>query len=161
MNGEENMSKKILATAVMALALVGCSGNQNSRPMNDFTFQGSYEKGSYEHFKQTAGDRVFFALASASLSKEARVALDQQVAWLNEYPNTMFTVEGHADERGTSEYNLALGDRRAHAVRRYILGKGIAQSRISTVSFGKERPDVMGHNEAAWSMNRRSVTIVH
>lgn len=155
------MSKKILATAVMALALVGCSKNKEPRPMNDFTFQGTYEEGSYEHFKQTAGDRVFFALASSQLSSAARADLDKQVEWLNKYPNTLFTVEGHADERGTSEYNLALGDRRAHAVRKYLLGKGVSKARISTVSFGKERPDVMGHNEAAWAQNRRSVTVVH
>lgn len=155
------MSKKLLATACMALALVGCSKKNEPRPMNDFTFQGAYEEGSYEHFKQTAGDRVFFSLASSNLSKDARADLDKQVDWLNKYPNTLFTVEGHADERGTTQYNLALGDRRASAVRSYLLSKGISNARISTVSFGKERPDVMGQNEAAWSKNRRAVTVVH
>lgn len=155
------MSKKILATAFMALALVGCNKKNEPRPMNDFTFQGAYEKGSYEDFKQTAGDRVFFALASSNLSGDARAELDKQVAWLKQYPNTLFTIEGHADERGTSQYNLALGDRRAFAVRQYILNAGIAKDRISMVSFGKERPAVMGHNEAAWAQNRRSVTVVH
>ena len=155
------MYKKLLSAAAMTLALVGCDKGNNAKPMNDFTFQGSYEPGSYEDFKQTAGDRVLFALASSNLSKAAKADLDKQVEWLNKYPNTIFTLEGHADERGTSEYNLALGDRRAHSVRKHILGKGISQSRISTVSFGKERPGVMGHNQAAWAQNRRAVTVIH
>ena len=155
------MYKKLISAAAMTLALVGCDRNNDPKPMNDFTFQGTYEAGSYEDFKQNAGDRVFFALASSYLSKDSKAALDKQIEWLNKYPNTIFTVEGHADERGTSEYNLALGDRRAHSVRKHILSKGVSKARISTVSFGKERPDVTGHNEAAWSKNRRAVTVVH
>lgn len=155
------MYKKLMSAAAMTLALVGCDKGNDPKPMNDFTFQGAYEPGSYEDFKQNAGDRVFFALASSNLSKDSKDALDKQIEWLNKYPNTIFTVEGHADERGTSEYNLALGDRRAHAVRRHILAKGVSKARISTVSFGKERPDVTGHNEAAWSKNRRAVTVIH
>ncbi len=155
------MYKKLLSVAAMTLALVGCSKNNDPKPMNDFTFQGVYEEGSYEHFKQIAGDRVMFALASSSLSNSAKGALDKQVSWLNKYPKSIFTVEGHADERGTSEYNLALGDRRAHSVRKHMLANGISNTRISTVSFGKERPDVMGHNEGAWSQNRRAVTVIH
>ncbi len=155
------MYKKLISAAAMTLALVGCDRNNDPKPMNDFTFQGTYEPGSYEDFKQNAGDRVFFALASSNLSKDSKAALDKQIEWLNKYPNTIFTIEGHADERGTSEYNLALGDRRAHSVRRYILAKDISKARISTVSFGKERPDVTGNNEAAWSKNRRAVTVIH
>ena len=155
------MYKKLLGAAAMTLALVGCDKGNDVKPMNDFTFQGAYEPGSYEDFKQVSGDRVFFALASSNLSKAAKADLDKQVEWLNKYPNTIFTVEGHADERGTSEYNLALGDRRAHSVRKHVLAKGISKSRISTVSFGKERPDVMGHNQAAWAKNRRAVTVIH
>jgi len=155
------MYKKILSAAAMTLALVGCDKSNDPKPMNDFTFQGAYEPGSYEDFKQVAGDRVLFALASSNLSKDSKAMLDKQVDWLNKYPDTIFTVEGHADERGTSEYNLALGDRRAHSVRKHILGKGVSKSRISTVSFGKERPDVMGHNQAAWAKNRRAVTVIH
>ncbi len=155
------MYKKLMSAAAMTLALVGCDKNNDPKPMNDFTFQGAYEPGSYEDFKQNSGDRVFFALASARLSSDAKSALDKQIAWLNKYPNTIFTIEGHADERGTSEYNLALGDRRAFSVRKHILAKGVSKARISTVSFGKERPDVTGHNEAAWSKNRRAVTVIH
>ncbi len=155
------MYKKLLGAAAMTLALVGCDKGNDAKPMNDFTFQGAYEPGSYEDFKQNAGDRVFFALASSRLSSAAKADLNKQVDWLNKYPNTIFTVEGHADERGTSEYNLALGDRRAHSVRKHILASGVSKSRISTVSFGKERPDVMGHNEAAWGKNRRAVTVIH
>lgn len=155
------MYKKLLGAAAMTLALVGCDKSNDPKPMNEFTFQGAYEPGTYEDFKQNAGDRVFFALASSHLSKETKDDLNKQIDWLNKYPNTIFTVEGHADERGTSEYNLALGDRRAHSIRRYILGQGVSKARISTVSFGKERPDVMGHNNAAWSKNRRAVTVIH
>lgn len=153
--------KKILGVAAIALALTGCNKNTGPSPMNDFTFQGAYENGSHEHFKQVAGDRVHFGLASASLSADARAMIDKQIAWLNQNADTMFTVEGHADERGSTQYNLALGDRRAHAVRRYMAAKGIAESRMSTVSFGKERPAVMGHNQAAWKQNRRAVTVIH
>lgn len=155
------MYKKLISAAAMTLALVGCDRNNGPNPMNEFTFQGTYEAGSYEDFKQNAGDRIFFALASSNLSSNAKTALDKQIAWLNQYPDTIFTIEGHADERGTSGYNLALGDRRAHSVRKHILGKGVSKSRISTVSFGKERPDVVGHNQAAWAKNRRAVTVIH
>lgn len=155
------MYKKILSIAVLSVGLIGCDRDNGPAPMNDFTFQGAYEPGSYEDFKQTAGDRVFFGLASSNLTNESKSALDKQVAWLQQNADKMFTVEGHCDERGTSEYNLALGDRRAYSVRKYVLGKGVDKKRISTVSFGKERPDSMEHNEAAWSKNRRSVTVVH
>lgn len=155
------MYKKLLGAAAMTLALVACDKDNGPAPMNDFTFQGSFEPGTYEDFKHTAGDHVYFALNSSNLSKEAKADLDKQVDWLKKYPKTIFTVEGHADERGTSEYNLALGDRRAHAVRKHIVGAGVSEERISTVSFGKERPDAIGHNEGAWAKNRRAVSVVH
>lgn len=153
------MYKKLISAAAMTIALVGCD-KSNDGKMNDYTFQGAFEPGSYEDFKQTAGDRVFFSTNGTSLSADAKGTLDKQVEWLNKYPNTVFTVEGHCDERGTSEYNLGLGERRAHSVRKYLGGKGLGDARMNTVSFGKERPDDAGHNEAAWSKNRRAVTVV-
>ena len=107
-----------------------------------------------------AGDRVFFDFNSAVLTAEAQQTLTQQSAWLRNHPEKNVTLEGHCDERGTREYNLALGDRRANAAKNYLITLGIGASRISTISYGKERPAVEGHNEWAWSQNRRTVTIV-
>lgn len=153
--------KKLISVAALALGLAACDKSDEPTPMNDYTSQGTFEPGSYEDFKHTAGDRVFFSTNGSNLSKEAKADLDKQVEWLKKYADKNITVEGHCDERGTSEYNLGLGDRRAFSVRNYMKHHGISESRISTVSFGKERPDVMGHNEASWSKNRRAVTVVH
>ncbi|MCB9983511.1 MAG: peptidoglycan-associated lipoprotein Pal [Rhodospirillales bacterium] len=106
------------------------------------------------------GDRIFFGTDRYDLSGEARQTLDKQAAWLEQYPSLNVTVEGHADERGTREYNLALGERRANSVRNYLSALGIAPSRIQTISYGKERPAVPGADESAWAQNRRSVTKV-
>ena len=107
------------------------------------------------------GDRIFFDTDSYSLSPEARQTLDAQATWLRQYPNVTIIVEGHADERGTREYNLALGERRANAVRNYLSAFGLAPLRVNTVSYGKERPAAPGANEAAWLQNRRAVTKVN
>lgn len=106
------------------------------------------------------GDRVFFGYDRYDLSPEARVNLEQQAQWLAQYPSIGITVEGHADERGTREYNLALGERRANSVRNYLVALGVQPYRIEVISFGKERPAVPGSNETAWAQNRRSVTKV-
>ncbi|MFN3944227.1 MAG: peptidoglycan-associated lipoprotein Pal [Allosphingosinicella sp.] len=117
--------------------------------------------GSRADFLQNVrSDRVFFAFDSYSLDAEARGVLDQQAQWLTRNPNVRVTIEGHADERGTREYNLALGDRRANAARNYLESRGIAASRIQTISWGKERPEALGSNESAWAQNRRAVTVV-
>jgi peptidoglycan-associated lipoprotein len=116
--------------------------------------------GSQEDLNAQAGDRVFFALNSSDLSSEGRAVLEKQSAWLQKYPNVAVTVEGHSDERGTREYNLALGERRAQAVKNYLVSLGVPDSRLNTISYGKERPAVMGSNEEAWSKNRRGVTTV-
>ena len=153
--------KKIISVAALGLALAACdSDNKGMNSMNDSTFSGDFVEGSNQDFKVNAGDRVFFNTNSSALSIDAREALNKQVAWMKKYDCKKITVEGHADERGTSEYNLALGERRAHSVLHFIRDAGIDASRISTVSFGKERPDVMGHDEAAWSKNRRAVTVI-
>ena len=105
-------------------------------------------------------DRVFFALDSYALDAESRRVLDAQAQWLAANPNVRVTIEGHADERGTREYNLALGDRRANAARDYLQSRGIDASRMQTISYGKERPAVIGNSEESYAQNRRAVTVV-
>ncbi len=114
--------------------------------------------GTVEDFMVNVGDRVFFAFDSSALDARAQSLLQAQAAWLRSYPSVTITVEGHCDERGTREYNLALGDRRASAVKDYLVALGVAPGRVATVSFGKERPVALGHNDAAWSQNRRAVS---
>ncbi|MDD4616768.1 MAG: peptidoglycan-associated lipoprotein Pal [Alphaproteobacteria bacterium] len=121
---------------------------------------GAARPGTQEDMVVNVGDRVFFNLDQSDLSSEAQATLDRQAAWLKKYPSTKVTVEGHCDERGTREYNLALGERRATAVKNYLVAAGVATARVSTISYGKERPAVVGSNEAAWAQNRRSVTVV-
>ena len=111
--------------------------------------------GSQEALTVDVGDRVFFGFDSSELDDEARGTLERMAVWLKENPGVTLTIEGHCDERGTREYNLALGDRRASAARDYLVALGINPSRLSTISFGKERPAVLGSNEYAWAQNRR------
>ncbi|MBV6633424.1 MAG: peptidoglycan-associated lipoprotein Pal [Alphaproteobacteria bacterium] len=116
--------------------------------------------GSEEQFVVTVGDRIFFETDQSTLTAEARSTLNGQARWLNEYGSFTVLVEGHADERGTREYNLALGERRANSVRNYLIAQGVEANRIQTVSFGKERPEVVGSNPSAWAQNRRGVTVL-
>ncbi|HEY7809885.1 MAG TPA: peptidoglycan-associated lipoprotein Pal [Allosphingosinicella sp.] len=106
------------------------------------------------------GDRVLFETDSYSLDDQDRRTLDAHAAWLQRNPNVRVTIEGHADERGTREYNLALGDRRANAARNYLQSRGVAASRMNVISWGKERPEALGSDESAWAQNRRAVTVV-
>lgn len=108
----------------------------------------------------SVGDRVFFETDSSDLTASARATLENQASWLATYTSVGVTIEGHADERGTREYNLALGERRANAVKNYMIALGVSPSRITTLSYGKERPAVPGSNQSAWSQNRRGVTKV-
>lgn len=108
-----------------------------------------------------AGDRVFFAYDSSELTDEARATLQSQAEWLDYHSRVRVTIEGHCDERGTREYNLALGERRANAVKSYLMALGVSASRINTISYGKERPAVVGNGESAWSQNRRGVMTVN
>ena len=119
-----------------------------------------FPPGSEEQFVAEVGDRVLFGFDRFDLSPEGRATLDRQAQWLNQYANVRVIIEGHADERGTREYNLALGDRRANAVRNYLVAAGVDPSRIDTISYGKERPAVAGSNESAWTQNRRGVTVI-
>lgn len=114
--------------------------------------------GSQQEFMQIVGDRILFAFDSYALSAEAQQVLRRQAAWLQQYPRFSVTVEGHADERGTREYNLALGARRANAVETYLESLGVPGNRVSTVSYGKERPTCTQPSENCWSRNRRGVT---
>ena len=117
--------------------------------------------GSRADFLQSvSSDRVFFDTDSYSVDDRARAVLDAQAQWLNRNPGVRVTIEGHADERGTREYNLALGDRRANSVRDYLQSRGVSPARMQTISWGKERPAVDGHDESAWAQNRRAVTVV-
>ena len=118
------------------------------------------EPGTQEELELSVGDRVFFDYDSAVLSPVATETLDRQGAWLRQYPNLVVTIEGHADERGTREYNLAIGDRRATAVRNYLLALNVPPNQILTISYGEERPAEAGSDESAWAANRRAVTVV-
>ena len=116
--------------------------------------------GTQQDLVLNVGDRVFFGYDQHDLSAEARGQLEQQAAWMGQNPSVVVTIEGHADERGTREYNLALGERRAQAARNYLIALGVDGSRVDTISFGKERPAVVGANPSSWAQNRRAVMVV-
>jgi len=116
--------------------------------------------GSQADFQKNVGDRVFFDFDKSALKPEGKDLLGKWVAFLKKYPNDQLTVEGHTDERGTREYNLALGERRANTVKEFLVANGVQATRLKTVSYGKERPAVLGSNEVAWAQNRRGVGII-
>ena len=124
----------------------------------DYTSDG-IRAGSADDLIINVGDRVFFEFASHELSGDAKEQLQAQTSWLKQYSNVSITIEGHCDERGTREYNLALGERRANAAKDYLMTYGVASNRISVISYGKEGPVDSGSNPLAWSKNRRSVTV--
>ena len=174
------MRFKILSVFAAAMMLVACAqdgkdGGNNAgdgskaQPVNKPQVGASPsapvlarpEPGSKEEFVSEVGDRVFFGFDQSNLSKDAQSTLDRQAAWLQKYPSARVAVQGHCDERGTREYNLALGERRASAVRDYLVARGIDSSRIDTISYGKERPVAFGGDESAGSQNRRGVTVVN
>ena len=116
--------------------------------------------GSAEDFRVNVGDTVHFALNQYNIEDSDKAVLGRQAAWLSKYPAVRVTVEGHADERGTREYNLALGARRANAVKEYLVSQGVSTARVETISYGKERPICTDSNEACWAQNRRGVTTI-
>ena len=116
--------------------------------------------GSQEDLVANVGDRVFYALDSSSLSGDARATLDRQAGWLARYPQVSIQMGGNCDERGTTEYNLALGQRRANAARDYLVARGVSSARVTAVSFGKERPTALGSDDQAYSQNRNATTSV-
>ncbi len=116
--------------------------------------------GSEQDLVVNVGDRSFFATNKYDLSAEARATIEKQAQWLKQYPNVNVVIQGYCDERGTEEYNLALGEKRAVAVRNYLVALGVNASRLQTISYGKERPAVLGSNPQAWAQNRRAVLVV-
>lgn len=156
------MNMKILgALAAVALLAAGCANTSNSGASGaGAATTSAVVPGSQEDLVQNVGDRVFFAFDKSNLSAEARATLDRQAAWLAKYPQVQVQIAGNTDERGTEEYNLALGQRRANAARDYLVAKGVAASRITTISYGKSRPVALGSNEQAWAQNRNAITSV-
>ena len=154
------MRNKVLSLVAAALLLTGCSSFGSSGDANGMNGAGQAVPGTSADLVQNVGDRVFFGFDSSTLTPEARAILDKQAEWLGKYGSVKVTIEGHADERGTREYNLALGERRATAVRTYLVSKGVPADRIATISYGKERPEALGSTEESWARNRRGVTTV-
>lgn len=177
----------LVALSAVSLSLAACSSNDEElQPYGDELFPneqmedfdqsvpaapvdgfsadsigfGAATPGSQEDLAVNVGDRVFFAYDSFSLTPEATSQLGLQAQWLNQFQSVNVLVEGHADERGTREYNIALGDRRATAVKNYLVSLGVDPRRIETISYGKERPEMLGSNSESWAKNRRSVTVV-
>lgn len=145
---------------MFAMALAACAQNQNQVGENTIAGAGvpAAGAGSLQEFEVTVGDRVFFETDSSDLTAAARATLDRQAQWLLLYPQYRVTIEGHADERGTREYNIALGGRRAAAVQSYLISRGVQATRITTISYGKERPVAVCDDISCWSQNRRAVT---
>jgi peptidoglycan-associated lipoprotein len=161
------MRFKILSVVAAVALLAACE----TAPQESATAEGSGAQqaaaapsgpmmGSQEDLVVSVGDRVFFDYDKYSLTADSQKVLQGQAAWLKKNAGKNVVIEGHCDERGTREYNLALGERRANSVKDYLVALGVAADRVSTVSYGKERPVALGHDDGAWSQNRRGVTIV-
>ena len=150
-------------TTFPALALAGllaaCAAPQEAATVGG-AGAGAITPGTQEDLVANVGDRVFFDFDRSSVRADQRPVLERQAAWLAQHPQVQVMVEGHADERGTREYNLALGQRRANAARDVLVASGVAGARIQTISYGKDRPEALGSNEEAWAQNRRAVTLV-
>ena len=160
------MLKKLLLLVVAGFFLASCAatntdqGGDVDAASSSSASGGDITAGTQEDLIVNVGDRVFFEFDSSELTVDAQATLDSQAAWMQQYPDTSITIEGHADERGTREYNLALGDKRAFAVYSYLAQAGVDTNRMEYVSWGKERPDVIGSDETAYAQNRRGVTLV-
>ena len=129
--------------------------------LNNGGVAGAAVPGSAADFRQVVtSDRVFFDTDQFDIDGQDRSVLDSQAAWLRQYPNVRVSLEGHADERGTREYNIALGERRANAAKNYLVAAGVGPDRITTISYGKERPAALGSDESAYAQNRRAVTVI-
>jgi peptidoglycan-associated lipoprotein len=150
-------SAKFAVFVLGALAVAGCA----KQPDQTAAIAGAATPGSQQDFIVNVGDRVFFESDSSELTPQARDTLDKQAQWLNQYNRYAFTVEGHADERGTREYNIALGARRAQTVQAYLVSRGVMAQRMHTISYGKERPVAVCNDISCWSQNRRAVTVLN
>ena len=153
-------SLKFIAVLGCFLALAACS-KKNTPDLNAGTGPGAAaQPGSEQDFTVNVGDRVFFLEDQSTLTPEAQETLRRQGQWLQKYPRVTVQVEGHADERGTREYNIALSARRATATREFLISQGVTASRISSIAYGKERPAALCDAEQCWSQNRRAVTVI-
>ncbi len=148
---------RALALAVLVVAIAACARTPSGGIGG---LDGASTPGSQQEFLVTVGDRVFFDTDSSVISAEGQKTLDLQAVWLNRYPQYRVLIEGHADERGTREYNIALGARRAAAVVNYLVSRGVSQNRITSKSYGKERPVAVCNDISCWSQNRRAVTVL-
>src|SRR5215472_4929774 len=158
------MITRMIGVVLAVLMLAACSSNPPpaaTGATGGVTGGAGFAPGSQQDLAATAGDRVFFAYDQSTISPEGQQILQRQSDWLKRYSQVRVTIEGHCDERGTREYNLALGERRAQAVKNVLVALGIPASRINTISYGKERPIVVGSNEEAYAQNRRAVTTVN
>ncbi len=148
---------KFVGILAFALALAGCA----NRATDGALAAGSAPPGSQQDFVVNVGDRVFFESDATELTAQSVATLEKQAQWLQAYNQYTFTIEGHADERGTREYNIALGARRAQAVRDYLASRGVNPQRMRTISYGKERPVAVCNDISCWSQNRRAVTVLN
>ena len=146
-----------LVLVALVVSVAACARNPNE----DAGLAGSATPGSQQEFLVSVGDRVFFETDSSVITAEGQATLDKQAAWLNRYSQYRVLIEGHADERGTREYNIALGARRAAAVVNYLVSRGVNQARITSKSYGKERPVAICNDISCWSQNRRAVTVLN
>jgi peptidoglycan-associated lipoprotein len=159
MNHKKRILQGLKLAAVLAVALsMGACANKN---LGTDAMASSAAPGSQQDFVVNVGDRVFFESDQTDLTPQAIATLEKQVQWLQTYSRYTFTIEGHADERGTREYNIALGARRAQAVRTFMASRGIDASRMRTISYGKERPVAVCNDISCWSQNRRAVTVLN
>ena len=146
-------------SAIAALFLIAACSNNDTQTASAATT--TVTPGSVGDFRQNVGDRVFFDTDSSSVREDGRQTLNRQAEWLKKYSNYQITVEGHCDERGTREYNLALGARRAKAAQDFLAARGVASTRIRTISYGKERPVALCDQDSCWAQNRRAVTVLN
>ncbi len=151
----------VVLALVASLAIAGCASKKVPNTPADIGLGANAETpGSSRDFTVNVGDRIFFDTDSAVIRADAQTILSKQAQWLNQYPAYSITIEGHADERGTREYNLALGARRAAATRDFLVARGIAGNRLKTISYGKERPVAACDDISCWTQNRRAVTVL-
>jgi peptidoglycan-associated lipoprotein len=151
---------RIALAFIAALSLSACAKTETTDANAGFGQGGAATPGSAQDFVVNVGDRVFFETDSTDLTSTATATLDKQATWLGRYPRYTFTIEGHADERGTREYNFSLSARRAQTVRDYLASRGLPANRMRQVSYGKERPVAVCNDISCWSQNRRSVTLL-
>jgi peptidoglycan-associated lipoprotein len=155
---------RVIGITAVVLLLAACSSSPPPAPgprPHAMGPPGSYAPGSQQDLAANAGDRVFFAYDQSDISSEGQQILQRQAEWLKRYSQVTVTIEGHCDERGTREYNLALGERRAAAVKNVLVALGIPAARIHTISYGKERPIVVGSSEEGYAQNRVGITTVN